>query len=123
MRPTSSTVSQYVAAALGVLCAPLALAQSSDNQSLQEQIRELQREVRELKAHEAAQQAAAQPAPAPASVPAPAPAAPASAKAPSVGIAAGPLTLTFGGFTELATIYRNRNETADVGSNFNTGIP
>lgn len=39
------------------------------------------------------------------------------------GIAAGPLTLNFGGFTELAGIYRNRNETADVGSNFNTAIP
>jgi hypothetical protein len=35
----------------------------------------------------------------------------------------GPLTLTFGGFTELATIYRNRNEVADVGSDFNGGIP
>jgi hypothetical protein len=35
----------------------------------------------------------------------------------------GPLTLTFGGFTELATIYRNRNQSADVGSDFNTGIP
>jgi hypothetical protein len=35
----------------------------------------------------------------------------------------GPVTLTFGGFTELATIYRNRNEVADVGSDFNGGIP
>ncbi|MGH8150556.1 MAG: hypothetical protein ACRETB_11370 [Steroidobacteraceae bacterium] len=35
----------------------------------------------------------------------------------------GPLTLTFGGFTELATLYRNRNEVADVGSDFNSGIP
>jgi hypothetical protein len=39
------------------------------------------------------------------------------------GIQAGPLTLTFGGFTELATIYRNRNEVSDVGSDFNAGIP
>lgn len=39
------------------------------------------------------------------------------------GISAGPLTITFGGFVELATIYRNHNETADVSSNFNTGIP
>ena len=36
---------------------------------------------------------------------------------------AGPVTFTFGGFTELATIYRNRNESADVGSDFNAGIP
>ncbi len=39
------------------------------------------------------------------------------------GIALGPVTLTFGGFTELAGIYRNRNETSDVGSDFNGGIP
>ena len=38
-------------------------------------------------------------------------------------IQTGPLTLTFGGFTELATVYRNRNQSADVGSDFNTGIP
>lgn len=44
-----------------------------------------------------------------------------SASAPA--IQTGPLTLTFGGFTELATIYRNRNESSDVGSDFNTGIP
>jgi len=31
-------------------------------------------------------------------------------------IQAGPLTITLGGFTELATIYRNRTEYADVGS-------
>jgi hypothetical protein len=42
---------------------------------------------------------------------------------PGPGLRAGPLTITFGGFVELATIYRNRNETADVSSNFNTGIP
>jgi hypothetical protein len=39
------------------------------------------------------------------------------------GIAAGPVKITFGGFVELATIYRDRNQTADVGSNFNTAIP
>jgi hypothetical protein len=38
-------------------------------------------------------------------------------------IQAGPLTVTLGGYTELAAIWRSRNETADVGSNFNTGIP
>ena len=35
---------------------------------------------------------------------------------------AGPINLLFGGFSELATIYRNRNESADVGSSFN-GVP
>lgn len=34
----------------------------------------------------------------------------------------GPLRITLGGFIELATIWRNRNETADVGSTF-SGIP
>lgn len=46
-----------------------------------------------------------------------------TAVAPAPAIQTGPLTLTFGGFTELATIYRNRNESADVGSDYNTGIP
>jgi hypothetical protein len=41
----------------------------------------------------------------------------------SPAIHAGPVTILFGGFTELAAIYRNRNQTADVGSNFNTAIP
>jgi hypothetical protein len=41
----------------------------------------------------------------------------------SSAIEAGPVTLNFGGFTELASIYRNRNQVADVGSDFNTGIP
>lgn len=42
---------------------------------------------------------------------------------PDPGFAAGPVKVTLGGYTELATIYRDRNESADVGSNFNTGIP
>ena len=46
-----------------------------------------------------------------------------TATAPAPAIQTGPLTLTFGGFTELATIYRNRNQASDVGSDFNTGIP
>jgi len=36
---------------------------------------------------------------------------------------AGPVTMTFGGFTALETVYRSKNETADIGSNYNTGIP
>jgi hypothetical protein len=39
------------------------------------------------------------------------------------GLNAGPVKVTFGGYTELALIYRDRNETADVGSNYNTSIP
>jgi hypothetical protein len=34
------------------------------------------------------------------------------------GFMAGPVKITFGGFTEFASIYRSRNETGDVGSNF-----
>ncbi len=33
------------------------------------------------------------------------------------------VTVTLGGFIEATGIYRSRNEVADVGSNFNTGIP
>src|SRR5579871_6744679 len=44
-----------------------------------------------------------------------------AADAPTV--AAGPVTLTFGGFTALEGVYRSKNETADIGSNFNTAIP
>ena len=37
-------------------------------------------------------------------------------------IQAGPVTLLFGGFTELATIYRNKSESTDVASSF-SGVP
>ena len=47
-------------------------------------------------------------------------AAPASSTNPT--IQAGPITLEFGGFTELATIYRNKSESTDVGSSFG-GVP
>jgi len=43
--------------------------------------------------------------------------------APSTAIQAGPLRLTFGGFTALEGVERNRAEGADIGSDFNTGIP
>lgn len=36
---------------------------------------------------------------------------------------AGPVDLSFGGFTALESVYRSKNETADIGSNYNTGIP
>jgi hypothetical protein len=38
------------------------------------------------------------------------------------GIQLGPITLTPGGFLEFSSIYRERNETADIGSSF-AGIP
>jgi hypothetical protein len=47
-------------------------------------------------------------------------AAPATSTNPA--IQAGPVTLLFGGFTELATIYRDKDESTDVGSSFN-GVP
>lgn len=46
-----------------------------------------------------------------------------AADAPSTALQAGPLTLQFGGFTALEMVDRNRNEGADIGSDFNTGIP
>ena len=36
---------------------------------------------------------------------------------------AGPLTLTFGGFMAFESVYRSKNEVADIGSNYNTAIP
>ena len=41
---------------------------------------------------------------------------------PSASFQAGPVTITPGGFLELSTIYRTRNETADIGSSF-SGAP
>jgi len=39
------------------------------------------------------------------------------------GIQLGGVTVKLGGFVEMAGIYRTRNEVADVGSDYNTGIP
>ncbi len=36
---------------------------------------------------------------------------------------AGPVNITFGGFTALEAVGRSKDETADIGSNYNTGIP
>jgi hypothetical protein len=44
-------------------------------------------------------------------------------QASSPNLQAGPLTISFGGFTALETVWRSKNETADIGSNYNTGIP
>ena len=41
----------------------------------------------------------------------------------STAVQAGPVNLTFGGFTALESVYRDKNESADIGSNFSTAIP
>src|SRR4029077_5905863 len=82
-------------------------------QNLEKQVQKLQHEIDQMKA----QPAPAQSTPAPAAAAAPAPA------SSSPTLKAGPVTLTFGGFTALETLYRNKNETADIGSNYNTRNP
>ncbi|MBS0366557.1 MAG: hypothetical protein JSR67_12125 [Proteobacteria bacterium] len=112
-------IAAAVAAALGVLLAPQAKSQDASSsaqlQSLQQQVQQLQQQITRLQQQQDRQQAVAQ---APA-----ANASPAAKQDKGPGLHAGPVTLTFGGYTELATIYRDKNESADVGSNFNTGIP
>jgi hypothetical protein len=111
----------------------------------QTQIRNLQKQLDALKA----EQAAPKPAPvsAPTLAPAPAPGLalpppsgvlpppvpggpgappppPTEAAAPRRGIFGTGINVSFGNtFIEGASIFRTRNETADIGSNFNTGIP
>jgi hypothetical protein len=119
----SSVLATAVAAALGVVFTPQALAQQSTAaqlQTLKDQIDQLQRQVQQLQAQQQAAAAQSQPA-APAASAAPA-AAPAAANA-APTVKAGPVTLTFGGFTAFETAYRNKNEVADIGSNYNTAIP
>ncbi len=95
-----------------------AQAQSSPTgaqlEELRRQVEQLQRQLEELQAQQdaTARQTAAAPA-----------APPAGAANADPGIKAGPLTVTLGGFAELTGIYRNRNEVADVSTNFNTGVP
>lgn len=91
-------------------------ASSQELQDLRRQVQQLQQQLDRVQAQQeaATQQTGAVPASA---------STPAATTAADPGITAGPLTLTFGGFAELAGIYRNRNETADVSTNFNTLIP
>jgi len=115
-RVRRTAVAAAVATALGVLLAPEAMSQAAtqaDIQSLEKQVQKLQQEIDRMKT---------QPAPAQ-STPAPAAAAAPAAASSNPTLKAGPVTLTFGGFTALETLYRNKNETADIGSNYNTGIP
>jgi len=109
-------IAAAVALALGTVSPVLAQSDSSQEiQQLKDQMRQMQEKLDQLERQQQAQQqaAAAQATPNPPPPPPP-PGAPARPAGP--GIAAGPLTITFGGFTELASIYRNRNEIADVGS-------
>lgn len=116
------STARAVAIVLGTLLGSEALAQGANPASpqldeLTRQVRELQQQIDQLRSEQqrSEQQASARQAAAPAPLNVPENTGP--------GIHAGPLTLTFGGFAELAGIYRDRNETADVSSNFNTGIP
>src|SRR5271163_1450835 len=56
-------------------------------------------------------------------VPGAPPPTPAVAEAKRGGFLASGIDLTLGGYIEAASIYRTRNETADISSNFNTAIP
>jgi hypothetical protein len=107
------------------------------------EIRNLQRQLDDLKAAQAAPKSAPIPptasvaptpgAPAPLQMPPTAgalpPSAPAAPPPPAVaeakrgGWLASGIDLTLGGYIEAASIYRTRNETADISSNFNTAIP
>jgi hypothetical protein len=113
-------VSMVVASILGAVSAGDVLAQAANDpqDDLRQQVERLQRQLDQVQAQLDAQrrQETAAPAAAPASQPV-------VAASDSPVIHAGPLSLTFGGFAELTGIYRNRNEAADVSSNFNTGIP
>lgn len=48
---------------------------------------------------------------------------PAGPKLPKGAVRLGPVTFQFGGFIEAAGIYRSRNEVADIGSSWSSGIP
>jgi hypothetical protein len=101
------------------------------------EIRNLQRQLDDLKAAQTAPKPSppqAPRAPAPLQLPPtagvlppPAPAAPppspAVAEAKRGGFLGSGIDLTIGGYIEAASIYRTRNETADISSNFNTAIP
>jgi type II secretory pathway pseudopilin PulG len=116
----SSTIAAAVAAVLGAAFAPHALAQQASAEQLQtlkDQINRLQQQVEHLQEQQT-QQAQTQPA-----VPAPAAAAPAASKSASPAFKAGPVTVTLGGYMALEGLYRDKNQTADIGSNYNGSIP
>ena len=116
MTAPRTKIAAAVALILGATAAPAVMADdAADLAALKQQLQALQHKVDALQQQQAQ---AAQQAPAVAGT-----AAPASAPAASgPGFKAGPVTVTFGGFTALESIYRNKDESADVGSSFN-GVP
>jgi hypothetical protein len=116
-RPTA--VAAAVATALGAFLAQGAMAQSaspSDVQTLKQQVQKLQKEIDQL------QEQQAQPVPAPSSTQEPSHSVPEAAAA-GPTFHAGPVDITLGGFVELMVIHRNRNESDDFASNYNSSIP
>ena len=120
-RVRGTAVAAAVTTALGVFLAPDAMSQTADQsdvQDLKQQVKELQQKVDKLEAQQA------QAPPPPEYSPATAPGAPASiAQLSSPTWHAGPVTLSFGGFAAFETVYRSKNETADMASSYNTAIP
>jgi hypothetical protein len=125
-RRTRSTLGLMLTALSTIMLAawPAAAQQNADIsktvQTLQNQIQSLQKQLDALKAAEAKRDAAV--------AAAQSSAAQAAAQAKKTTAERGTLVtnhvkLTVGGFIEAASIFRTRNETADVGSSFNTGIP
>lgn len=105
-----------------------ALAQDSQ-QDLQKQINALQSQLQAIQKQLAAQQAATRqvqaevrtvPGVNTVSVP---PGSQVVTVAPDGGVRVGAITVKMGGFIEAAGIFRTRNETSDVGSSFNSGLP
>jgi hypothetical protein len=92
-------------------------ASASDVQELKSEVQKLQHKIEQLEAQQHAAAQATTPAPAGAT------AAQAASSSSAPTVKAGPVTLTFGGFTALESVYRNKNETADIGSNYNSAIP
>ncbi len=112
------------AVALAMAAGPLSTQAQDISQdsikALQAQINALQKQLEDVKAAQAAAAAKA-------AAVAPAPSAPSKeAAVASEGrgtMRVGKTKVTVLGFVEAAGIYRSKNEVADVGSNFNTGIP
>ena len=116
-RPTA--VAAAVATALGLFVAPHAMSQTAsqaDVQALKQQLQKLQQQIDKL------EQQQAQPVPPPPAIAEPAHNVAEAAKA-GPAFYAGPVKVTLGGFVELMVVDRDRNESADWASNFNTSIP
>lgn len=121
--------SLYMSAALGALIGAASLTpcpaiaqtsppSSSEVQMLQQQVDQLRQQLQSLQDRAAATAPAATPVDQLAAE-TPPPAAP----LPRGAVQLGGVRLQFGGFIEAASIWRERNEVADVGSDYNTGIP